>query len=136
MRLTWRDALATIFVLGAALVYALWLAGVEVLGMSSATAVGVVVLVLGMAASVTAVVYGVGADLLRAPKTYLVTTSVIGLAALVAGIMAIVDENEPMLAVLVAATVVMWLLSTIRHAGIAGTRGRQERPAHPMAHAA
>jgi len=130
MRLTWRDALATVFVFVAALLYALWLAEIEVFGMSSATAMGVVVMVLGMAASVTAVVYGVGAGLLSASKVYLVVTSVLGLVALVAGIMAIVDANEAMLAALVASTVVMWLMSTIRHAGIAGTRPR------PFAHAA
>jgi hypothetical protein len=135
MRLTWRDALATVFVLVAALSYALWLAGIEVFGMSSPTAVGVVVMALGMAASVTAVVYGVGAGLLQAPKIYLAVTSVLGLAALAAGIVAIVDASEPMLAVLAAATVVMWLLSTIRHSGIAG-RGRDERTAHAVAHPA
>jgi len=136
MHLTWRDALATVFVLVAALLYALWLAGIEVFGMSSPTAVGVVVMALGMAASVTAVVYGVGAGLLQASKIYLAVTSVLGLAALAAGIVAIVDANEPMLAVLVTATVVMWLLSTIRHAGIVGAQRRDERAPHSIAHAA
>src|SRR5512141_2172414 len=120
MRLTWRDTLATVFVLAAAVLYLLWLAEIEVFGMSSPRAIGAVVMVLGLAASVTAVVYGVGAGLMQAPRIYLAVTSLIGLGALVAGIMAIADANEPMLAALVIGTVVLWVVSTARHALIAG----------------
>ena len=70
MRLTWRDGLATVFVGVAALMYSLWLAGMSVLGLG-ARGLGGVVLGLGVAASVTAVVYGVGAGLLHASKVYL-----------------------------------------------------------------
>ena len=126
MRLSWRDALATVFVLAAALLYALWLADVEVFGLSSVRAVGIVVMALGLAASVTAVVYGVGAGLLQASKVYLAITSLIGLGALVAGIMVLVSENEPMLGALVIATAVLWLLSTVRHVLIAADRGTTE----------
>lgn len=120
MRLTWRDALATIFVLGAVVVYALWWADIEVFGMSSPRAIGIVVMALGLAASVTAVVYGVGAGLLQASKVYLVVTSLFGLAALAAGIVVLVDESEDMLAALVLATAVLWLMSTVRHALLEG----------------
>ena len=120
MHLTWRDALATVFVLAAAVLYLLWLAEIEVLGMSSPRAIGGVVMGLGLAASITAVVYGVGAGLMQASKVYLAVTSLIGLGALVAGIMVIVDANEPMLAALLIATVVLWLVSTVRHVLISG----------------
>jgi hypothetical protein len=130
VRLSWRDALATVFVLAAALLYALWLAGVEVFGLSSVRAVGIVVMALGLAASVTAVVYGVGAGLMRASKVYLAITSLIGLGALVAGIMVLVSENEPMLGALVIATAVLWLLSTVRHVLIAADRTTQASLGH------
>jgi hypothetical protein len=59
---------------------------------------GVIVLVLGLAASVTALVFGVGEGLFRASKLYLAIASVIGAAALVAGIIVLVSESEAMLA--------------------------------------
>lgn len=116
MRLTWRDWVATVCVVVAALMYAVWLSQEEVLGISGARALGLIVLLLGLAASVTAVVFGVGEGLLRAPKPYLAVTSLIGLAALVAGIVVLVNESEAMLATLVATTVGLWVISTVRHA--------------------
>ena len=136
MRLTWRDALATVFVLAAAILYLLWLAEIEVLGMSSPRAIGGVVMGLGLAASVTAVVYGVGAGLMQASKVYLAVTSLIGLGALVAGIMVIVDASEPMLAALLIATVVLWLVSTVRHVLIAGREVRHAPSGPAFGHAA
>ncbi|MGE5225716.1 MAG: hypothetical protein ACM3OO_02465 [Planctomycetaceae bacterium] len=136
MRLTWRDALATVFVVAAALVYALWLAEVEVFGLSSPRAVGIVVMVLGLAASVTAVVYGVGAGLLKASKVYLAVTSVIGLVALIAGIAVLANEDETMLATLVIATAVLWLMATVRHVLIAGDRVAEPTGPPAFGHAA
>ncbi len=111
MRLSWRDGLATASSVQCVL-YILWLSGVDVLG---PRALAGVVFGLGLAASVTAVVYGVGAGLLRASKLYLAIASLIGLVALIAGVIAIANVNEAMLATLVAATVVLWAMSTVRH---------------------
>jgi hypothetical protein len=108
--------LATVFVLAGAILYALWLAGIEVFGISDVRVLGAIIMALGLAASVTAVVYGVGAGLMHAPKAYLAITSLLGLAALIAGIVVFVDAEEPMMAVVVGATVVLWLMSTVRHA--------------------
>lgn len=113
MHLTWRDGLATVFVGAGAALYVLWLSGVDV---GDVRIVAGAVLGTGLVASVTAVVYGVGAGLLRVPKTYLVVASVLGLAALVGGIIAIVALDEAMLAMLVASTVALWAMSTVRHA--------------------
>jgi len=124
MRLTWRDWVATVCVAAAALMYAVWLSEEEVLGISGARALGLIVLLLGLVASVTAVVFGVGEGLLRAPKLYLAITSLIGLAAFVAGILVLVNESEGMLAALVGSTVGLWLISTVRHA--TGEEGRRE----------
>ena len=143
MRLTWRDILATVFVFAAVLVYSLWLAGIEVLGISSVEVVAGVVLAFGLAASVTAVVYGVGAGLLRAPKTYLVPASLIGLVAFVGGVVALATGNETMLGALVIATVVLWLMATVRHARGASAshdeheiRDEERRPPASLRHAA
>lgn len=123
MRLTWRDGLATDFVTVAALLYLLWLAGIEPFGMG-ARGVGAAVLVLGLAASVTAVVYGVGAGLMRAPTPYLAAASIAGLTALVAGVITLTSASEPMLALLVAVTVVLWAMATTRHAALTGGDAR------------
>ena len=129
MRLSWRDGLATVFVGVGAVLYVLWLAGIEVAG---PRVLAGIVLGLGLAASITAVVYGVGAGLLRASKVHLVVASLIGLAALVAGVMALVAVNEPMLAVLVVATVVLWMMSTVRHViSTAENPGTQQTSDHP-----
>ena len=137
MRLTWRDGLATVFVGVAALMYSLWLAGISVLGLG-ARGLGGVVLGLGVAASVTAVVYGVGAGLLQASKVYLGISSLIGLVALVAGVITLVSASEPMLDVLVVATVLLWVMATVRHAMVAGAdRVEDETAVHqPFADAA
>ena len=124
MRLSWRDAVATVCVGAALILYVVWLSQDEVLGMSEPWLIGVIVLGLGLAASVTAVVFGVGEGLFRASKIYLTIASVIGLAALVAGILVVVNGSEAMLATLVASTIVLWLISTVRH-GLGEARSRR-----------
>ena len=58
--------------------------------------------------------------LLRGSRAYLAVTSSIGLGALVAGVVALVAGRESMLGLLVAATVVLWTISTVRHAMATG----------------
>ncbi|HZD79426.1 MAG TPA: hypothetical protein VE646_05245 [Actinomycetota bacterium] len=128
MRLSWRDGLATLLVGAGAILYALWLADAEVAGFSGVRPLAGLVLGLGLAASVTAVVYGVGAGLLRASKVYLTVASVIGLTALVAGTVALVGASETMLAALVASTVALWAISTARHGLIAEHAGGRVAP--------
>ena len=131
MRLTWRDGLATVFVGVGVSAYALWEGGVTIFGFSSASSVGLLILGLGLAASLIAVVYGVGAGLLQARKSYLAIASLGGLTALVAGVGVLLTGNEGWLAVLVAATAVLWLMSTIRHAMTPGARaGKGEAANH------
>jgi hypothetical protein len=113
--MTWRDGLATAFILVAIVIYALWLAGVEVFGLG-VRGIGAIVLGLGLAASVIAVVYGVGAGLLDAHKAYLAAASVIGVLAGVVGVATLLDRSETMLGALVVATVALWAMATVRHA--------------------
>ena len=116
MRLSWRDWIASVFVVAGASFYAMSVAGTDVLGASNHKVAAGVVLVFGLAASITAVVYGVGEGLFRANKAYLAITSILGLAALVAGVIALVKGREEALAVLTGATVLLWVMSTARHA--------------------
>ena len=116
MHLSWRDWLATALVAAASVYYVMFAAGSELLGASSPKLVAGVTLVLGFISSFTAVVYGVGEGLMRANKVYLAITSVLGLAALVTGLIALFTGNEAALAGLVASTVVLWVMSTVRHA--------------------
>jgi hypothetical protein len=120
MHLSWRDWLATAFVAAAAVIYILWLTGTELFGTSGPRVVTGMVFGFGLAASLTAVVFGVGEGLFRTNKVYLVIASVLGLAAFITGVIAFTDENEAMLAALVVATVALWLMSTLRHGLSAG----------------
>jgi hypothetical protein len=119
MRLTWRDALATLFVAAAAALYALWQTGTAVAGMSTRV-LGAVVFGLGWAGCMSdqremASVYGADGRR-RAPMAYVVIASLLGAVALVAGIMTLIGASETLLAILVATTVALWVLATIRHA--------------------
>ncbi|MGZ4143231.1 MAG: hypothetical protein ACXVQY_12045 [Actinomycetota bacterium] len=119
MRLSWRDQLATVFVGAGVMFYLMWLADVPVSGLTTPRTLAWLVLGSGIAASAIAVVYGVGAGLLRAPKPYLTVASLLGVAALVGGLIVIVTGSETMLVVLVGATAALWMMSTIRHMTIA-----------------
>jgi hypothetical protein len=119
MRLTWRDALATLFVAAAAALYGLWQTGTAAAG-TSTRVLGAVVFGLGWAGCMSdqremASVYGAGGRR-RAPMAYVVVASLLGVVALAAGIITLVSASETMLAILVAATVALWVLATVRHA--------------------
>lgn len=133
MRLTVKDAMATLFVLAAAVLYALWVNGIAVSGLTTRV-LGIIVIGLGMAGCMTsqqemAVVYGVDRKRPRPPMPYVVVASVIGGLALVAGIITLATASEVMLGTLVAATVVLWAISTVRH-WVAG-RPQEARPSAP-----
>jgi hypothetical protein len=113
MSLTMRDRLATLLVGVSVITYCLWLAGF--LGGLTTSAVALVVLVLGFLASASAVVPGFAA-LLAGSRAYLVGASLVGLVALVSGVMTVVNATGETLAILVVATVVMWAAATVRHA--------------------
>jgi hypothetical protein len=58
--------------------------------------------------------------LLHGSTAYLVISSLIGLGALAAGVAALVTGGELMLGLLLAATVTLWVIATIRHSIAAG----------------
>jgi hypothetical protein len=114
MPLPWRDSLATLFVALSLVVYAAWAIGAALPGFGEVAPIAVAVLVLGVAASMSAVVPGWD-DLVHGSRLYFGAASAIGLAALVAGLWAVAAGEAVALALLVAATVVLWAMSTMRH---------------------
>ncbi len=117
MTLSWRDAIATLLVALGVVIYAAFALGQAIPGLESVAAIAIGILVLGIAASVSAVVPGFGA-LLHGSRMYVAGTSALGLIALGAGLYAIANGESAALAILALATVVLWALSTARHVGV------------------
>ena len=118
MNLQKRDVAATGLVATAVVIYLLWLLDAVPSGMRDVRATGAVILALGFAASAIAVVPTFG-QLLGGNKAYLAVTSLLGLVALVAGVVMLVGTSEPALAVVMVAMVAMWLIATIHHSRLA-----------------
>ena len=132
MRLSPRDWLATGLVAIGAVIYLAWLAGFELPGLTEPAGVAIALLVVGVGASLSAVVPGF-AGLLRGSKAYLATASVLGLVALGAGVCTIFGaEPYTGLATLTVTTVLLWAMSTMRHTAAVGPNAH---PRAPLAHA-
>jgi hypothetical protein len=117
VRPTSRDAVATGFVAISIGLFGAWALGIDLPGFGAVAAVAAAVLLLGVAASASAVVPGF-AELLHGSRLYLTVASAFGLLAVGAGIYALVAGEAAALTVLVAATVAMWAMATARHAGL------------------
>ena len=120
MSLTWKDMLATVFVGAAVVLYLLSQGDATVAGLSGPRAPAVAILALGVGGCYSARsrmqdVYGAG-DRQGPPLLYVVVISVLGGVTLVAGIVALFGGGSAALATLTAGMVVLWALSTIRHA--------------------
>lgn len=114
MHLPKRDAIATVLVGAAGLLYVVWAIDSAPPGMSGTRATGSVILALGFAASANAVVPTFD-RLLHGSKAYLAVTSLIGLVAVIAGVRMLVAASEAGLGVVMAAMLVLWLIATIHH---------------------
>lgn len=114
MRLSTRDVLATVLVGIGGLLYLVWLMGMDVPWFTDVRTVAIGVLIVGVGASLSAVVPGF-AELLHGPKAYLAATSLLGLVAFLGGLWAILAQEPVGLAVLVVSTLILWATSTLRH---------------------
>lgn len=114
MRLPRKDIAATCAVCAAVVLYMLWAFDATLPGMSAIRITAMVVLALGFVASAIAVVPDFD-GLLHGNKGYLATTSALGLAALVAGVVTLWSASGTALAVLIAALVALWLIATTHH---------------------
>jgi len=120
MNLQKRDLVATGLVAAAGVIYLLWLLDTTPTGITDVRATGAVILALGFAASATAVVPTFG-QLLHGNKAYLAVTSLLGLLALIAGVVMLVASSQTGLAVVMLAMITMWLIATIHHSLLAKT---------------
>jgi hypothetical protein len=119
MRLPKRDIVASSAVAVAVVLYLLWLADAAPFGMTTRVT-GLVILVLGFLASASAVVPGF-VQLLHGNRAYLAVTGLLGLVALVAGIVTLWSANTAALAGLTGVLVLLWAISTTHHVLLART---------------
>jgi hypothetical protein len=113
MGLPKRDIIASLAVAAAVLLYVLWVVDAAPWGMGTRVT-GAVILGLGFVASASAVVPGF-ADLLHGNRVYLTITSLLGTAALAAGIATLSSAGTGPLAVLTGVLVLLWAISTTHH---------------------
>lgn len=118
MRLSWQDRVATALVFGAGLLYVLWVTG-SAFGALSTTAASAAVFGLGFVACVSdqgrmALMYGPRGDA-RPSTAYVATATLVGLLALVTGLVAMLAGDGVMLAVLVASILALWVMATTAH---------------------
>jgi hypothetical protein len=116
MRLTWRDAVATLFVAAIIAVCAAFAAGTDLWLISSVRGTTAVVLLLGMGGCTAGGVGGLYRTAQsRATETMMVIASAFGAAALIAAVTALITGSAYALTVLATATVAAWLTATARH---------------------
>ncbi|MBS2966530.1 hypothetical protein KGA66_26055 [Actinocrinis puniceicyclus] len=118
MRLTWRDAVTAAFMAAIVAVYLAHLNDATGWLLSSVRGNATAILVLG---AVGGCALGTAAELYRSPdedsvtKLYLMLANLLGLTALVGALVALIAASEAALAVLFAATMALWVISTVRH---------------------
>jgi hypothetical protein len=118
MRLTWKDAVATVAVGAIVTVYVAFLTGTSAWLISTARGTTTAVLVLGLAGGCA---LGGLAEAYRGAKTpaalaFTQMATDLGMIALAAAIAGLITGGTAALAVLVAATLALWLTATTRHA--------------------
>lgn len=113
MRLTWRDAMATVLTAGIVALYAAFLAGENLPLVSGARVLAGLILIVGLVACAvgsTAMTTGASTGL----TVYVGGT--LGAAAFLAALITMVTGAGSTLAILVGVTVALWLFATVRHA--------------------
>ena len=136
MRLTWKDAVATLFMAAVVAVYVAYLNGTSAWLISTARGTTTAVLVLGF---VGGCALGGLAEAYTGAKSasalaFTVIATILGLTALTAAIAGLITGGTGALAVLVAATLALWLVATIRHAATAPAKPAHQRGAHEAGH--
>ena len=115
MRLTWKDAVSTVFMAAIVVIYAAFLGSTTAWLISSARGTAAAVLVLGMVGG-CGMSAAAGQYQDARARLYASLASVLGAAALVAGVTALITGSTVALAILVTATLALWLVATVRHA--------------------
>jgi hypothetical protein len=112
MRLTWRDAVATVLVGGVVAAYAAFVEGADLPVISGPRALAGFTLVVGLTAC------GIGGEgWTNGSQPWAVRTAgVLGAIAMAAALVTVIIGSVFVLAVLVGTTVALWILATLRHA--------------------
>jgi hypothetical protein len=136
MRLTWKDAVTTLVVGGIVAIYVAYLNGTSAWLISTARGTTTAVLVLGLAGGCA---LGGLAEAYTGAKsrTALAFTQMatdLGMVALAAAIVGLITGGTAALAVLVAATLALWLTATIRHAVMVPRGPVHGRDEHEVIH--
>jgi hypothetical protein len=115
MRLTWKDAVSTVFMAAIVVIYVAFLNSTTAWLISSARGTAAAVLVLGMVGGCG---MSAAAEQYQGKRAWAYTSfaSVLGATALVAGVIALITASTAALAILVVVTLALWLLATARHA--------------------
>ncbi|MGE5287264.1 MAG: hypothetical protein ACM3ML_08695 [Micromonosporaceae bacterium] len=113
-RLTWRDALATVLVVGIVVPYVGYLARGSMPFIHDNRAMAITALIIGVLAAYT------GDLSIMSVQWHLLTgvAATLGAVTLGLGIAAAVTQNGGLLAAFIVAIAGMWVLATLRHAGL------------------
>ncbi len=130
MRLTWRDAVSTVFMAAIVIIYISFLNSTTAWLISSARGTAGAVLILGMVGGCG---MSIGRDQDQA-RAYTSVAGVIGAVALVSGVLALITASTVALAILVAATLTLWLVATLRHAFTRAPVFAGDRDTHEVIH--
>ncbi|MCK2216120.1 hypothetical protein MF672_020290 [Actinomadura sp. ATCC 31491] len=119
MRLTWKDALATVAAAADVAVYVVFTRGADVWFFNDVRGAAATILVLGL---VGGCALSSLAEEFQGRTGYVAVASAIGALALIAGVVALVAASEFALAVLFWSTIALWLVATVRHAFMPGSK--------------
>jgi len=132
MKLTWKDATATLLIGAIVAVYLAFLNGTSLWLISSARGTTAAVLVLGTAGCAMRDLHATGRS--RSARVFLAVATALGVVALVAELIGLITGSMVALAVLVAGTIALWLIATVRHAFTIGTEPGSGRDVHEVIH--
>ncbi|MFI7707451.1 hypothetical protein [Nonomuraea sp. NPDC049480] len=114
MRLTWKDALATVVVGVNVAIYAAFIQGADVPVISGVRGATAAILLLGL---VGGCALGSPGDMSAGKgRLYTGVAGTLGGIAFLAGVLGLIAASELALAVLFYATIALWLMATVRHA--------------------
>jgi len=116
MRLTWKDAVSTLFMAAVVAVYLAFRDGTSLWLISSARGATTAVFILGVVggcALSAGSLYAPGQP--RSVRVFQVIATILGITALTAAVVGVITGSTVALAVLVAATLALWLTATVRH---------------------
>lgn len=136
MRLTWKDAVATLFMAAIVAGYVAFLNGTSLWLISSARGSTGAVLVLGIVGGCALSSAG---DLYTgaqswSTRAFAAIATMAGIVALIAAVAGLITGSTFALAVLVTATIALWLISTMRHALTVPTEPAHGRDGHEVIH--